>query len=501
MTRKSGCQTRTLWSAVITATMLLLLAGCPRPPAKPETPRGPARGYRGIVLACTTRTTDPSGSDISYQFDWGDNHQSEWSAPVPSGTAFADTHTYSEAGYFDVRVRARNSKNKVSAWSDPLTLLVDPGEGEPRWWFGYAPDPESPEDSAEFTGSTFALGLDGNLFISGGDMAALLSRNIRGNRRWEFIDQNYDEFATPVIMPDSTIIVGTSGGTLYRIKPNGLKREGWLAPPTFNADILTPVALGADNTIFLQTDGDSAYAISPNDGSRLWSFHRGGGNVPPVVGVDGTVYICQEETLYALDPSNGNPKWRFGMAQNITGAMAIDPGRSAIYVADEAGAFASVDLSDGTKNWQVELSDQPSPPVIGPNGIVYIYANSRLTAINPADGSFLWFYAPPLLGSGSAPAVSSDDRIYFLVVPDKKDRLTAADSLYCVNYQGERRWACGLGSGGGTDQISAPKIDADGYIYVGDGTRAWCVVGSGGPAQSPWPMYQRDFQNTGRARQ
>jgi len=484
---------------------VVLFAGCPRPPNKPETPRGPAVGRRGVVLACTTQTSDPAGGEIAYQFDWGDNRQSDWSAAVPGNTAFADTHTYAAAGLYEVKARARNSKGKVSAWSDPLSLPVDPGEGEARWWFGYAPDPEVPEDSAELSGTTFALGLDGNLYLSGGDMSALLSRNNLGGRRWEFLDPEFDEFGTPAVMPDSTILAGTGGGTLYRVKTNGTRHDGWLTPPVFNADILTPVAIGADNTIYLQTDADSTYALNPADGTKRWAFHRGGGSVPPVVGVDGTVYVCHEETLYALDPGTGAPKWRYGLPQNIASPPAIDPGRAAIYVGDEMGAFASVDLGDGSENWQTSAGDQPSSPVIGPDGTVYVCGSSRLSALDPDNGGADWLYAPPLLGIASTPALSSDDRIYFLVAVDKDRRggrdLAGSDSLYCVKYNGERRWACALGSGGGTDFLSAPKIDAEGYVYVSDGTCGWCVVGSGGPAQAPWPVYQHHFQNTGRARQ
>jgi outer membrane protein assembly factor BamB len=483
---------------------VLLFAGCPRPPNKPEAPRGPAKGKRGVVLSCTTQTTDPAGGDVAYQFDWGDTRQSQWSAALPGGTAFADTHTYTEIGVFQVKARAKNSKGKVSAWSDPLDLQVDPGEGEARWWFGYAPDPEAPEDSAELSGCTFALGLDGNLYVSAGDMAALLCRNGLGNRRWEFIDPDYDEFATPAIMPDSTILAGTGGGTLYRVKPNGIKHDNWLTPPVFAADVLTPAALGADNIIYVQTDADSAYAIEPADGTKRWAFHRGGGSVPPVVGVDGTVYVCQEETLFALDPGTGQPKWRYSLPQNIASPPAIDPGRSAIYVADEIGELASVDLGDGSENWKANVGDQPSAPVIGPDGTVYVCGAGWLYAVEPLGGGASILYQPPLVGGASTPALSADDRIYFLVVPDK-DRagglLTGSDSLYCVKYDGERRWACGLGSGSGADFLSAPKIDAEGYVYVCDGTRGWCVVGSGGPAQSPWPVFQHDFQNTGRARE
>jgi outer membrane protein assembly factor BamB len=99
--------------------------------------------------------------------------------------------------------------------------------------------------------------------------------------------------------------------------------------------------------------------------------------------------------------------------------------------------------------------------------------------------------------------VSADGYVYVLVMPNKKRlALQGSDSLYAVNADGSWRWSCGLGEGLSDPEytLSAPKIDASGLIYVGDGNRAWCVAGISAPAQSIWPVIHRDGQNTGRAR-
>ena len=103
----------------------------------------------------------------------------------------------------------------------------------------------------------------------------------------------------------------------------------------------------------------------------------------------------------------------------------------------------------------------------------------------------------------STPAVTADGYVYVLAVAGKKRlAMQGSDSLYAVNPDGTRRWACGLGEGLYDLEypLSAPKLDASGFIYVGDGSRAWCVAGVSAPAQSIWPMFQHDAQNTGRAR-
>lgn len=483
-------------AAIAAATLLVLLAGCPRPPAVPTSPRGPAKWIRHHVLACTTSTVDPSGSDVAYQFDWGDNSQSLWSDFIPGGTAFSDTHTWKNADIYHVRARAKNRNGRISEWSDPLVLQVDPNEGEVRWSFGYVPDPTAPEDSADLGGGTFCRGLDGSFYLSAGDAGGLLCRNAYGNRRWEFLDIHEDEMATPAVLSDSSIIVASDGGAVYALNPRGIRK--WTVQ--FSAGTVAPVAVGADNTIFLQTEDDTLYALSPADGTVRWRFHRGGGMVSPVVGTDGTVYACHDDSVFALDPTAGSVKWRHGMRQNISAPAAIDQVVGAIYVADEDGNVVSLGLGDGQPNWEAVVGSYPSAPVIGTDHTVYVCGGGSLHALR-AQGGTHWSYRPPLGGLCSAPAVSSDDRIYFLVVTDKKDRLQASDSLYCVRESdGTRRWACGLGSASGSDVVSSPKIDAEGYVYVADDTRGWCVVGSGGPAASVWPLYQHDFENTGRAR-
>ena len=108
-----------------------------------------------------------------------------------------------------------------------------------------------------------------------------------------------------------------------------------------------------------------------------------------------------------------------------------------------------------------------------------------------------------MTGVVSTPAITVDGYVYVLVVAGKKRlALQGGDSLYAVNPDGTRRWACGLGEGLSDPEyaLSAPKLDANGFIYIGDGFRAWCVAGLSAPAQSIWPTFQHDAQNTGRAR-
>ncbi|MEO0004794.1 MAG: PQQ-binding-like beta-propeller repeat protein [candidate division WOR-3 bacterium] len=480
--------------AAFTFICLFFLLGCPKPPLVPETPRGPTVGFKDVTLACTTSTTDPGGSEVSFQFDWGDNTRTEWSDWVAGGFAYVDTHTYTQTGEMKVRARAKNRKGRVSGWSQELTITISPGEGGVFWKFGY-PDPEDPEDSADFTAHTFGIGPEGQIYIGSGEIPALLCRKANGARRWEFIDVDEDEFAiAPTIGEDGTIYVGTEGGRFYALNPSGTIK--W--QKTFSAGIITPAALGG-GTIFLQTEDDSVFAIDAVTGERKWGFYAGGGIQAPVIGPDGTVFVSQEDTLFALDPGSGGVKWRYGMKGTVTVSPAIDVTRGALYVVDEDGWFVSLNLTDGSLNWETNVGSTPSFPVIGGDGTIYLTVVSALLALDPQNGGVKWDFIPPLQSEDlSMPAVSSEGIIYFLVI--SSGTTGEVDSLYAVNSDGSRRWATGLRLGSPGDFISAPKIDNSGLIYIGDGTSAFCIVGKGGPAPSSWPMFQGDIRNSGRAR-
>ncbi len=117
---------------VMLSALLVLLAvtGCDilggnKPPVKPPAPSGPDMRAIGIAGSYTAVTTDPENDSISYQFNWGaTNDTSAWSLFVKSGDSVKMSHTWDEAGTYEVKVRARDIKGKVSDWSPSLTVTV-----------------------------------------------------------------------------------------------------------------------------------------------------------------------------------------------------------------------------------------------------------------------------------------------------------------------------------------------------------------------------------------
>ena len=93
-------------------------------PYQPKKPSGPTSGRPNIDYTYTTSTTHPHNRNIRYMFDWGDGTTTEWIGPYKPGETVSATHSWSETGVYIVRVRAMDSRMKISEWSDPLVVTI-----------------------------------------------------------------------------------------------------------------------------------------------------------------------------------------------------------------------------------------------------------------------------------------------------------------------------------------------------------------------------------------
>ncbi len=297
---------RRLPPALLIALAALLVGACGKPPLVPGQPKGPSQWLRDIATACTTFSTDPSGAQVSYQFDWGDGSKSAWSQFTDGGVSFADTHSYTELGPFDIKVRAKNSK-KASKLSEPLSITVTPGEGNVSWSVAFT-DPEDPEDSSDFSLCSFALGADNTAYVAC-DYGAVIARKQSGSS-WKFVLPDFDAFtAAPVLADDGAIFIGCSNDTIYVLNSDGTPRYR----VNVGGAVYATGALGTDGTVYFQTEDSMVVGIKP-DGSQLGSFVTDGGNSAPVIGVDGTVYVAnQDGTVYALAPDLSVSKWTYNL--------------------------------------------------------------------------------------------------------------------------------------------------------------------------------------------
>jgi hypothetical protein len=94
------------------------------PPETPGPPDGPDEGVVNEEYEFSAVTTDPDEDQIYYNFSWGDETYSGWIGPVPSGTSVEESHAWDEAGDYDVKVKAKDTNDLDSEWSEVLHVTI-----------------------------------------------------------------------------------------------------------------------------------------------------------------------------------------------------------------------------------------------------------------------------------------------------------------------------------------------------------------------------------------
>jgi len=93
------------------------------PPDTPEQPEGNIYGKTNTEYTYSSSTTDSDPEDlIYYMWDWGDGEISDWTEPYHSGETCSLSHTWTDKGSYEIRVKAKDNYNYESDWSDPLEV-------------------------------------------------------------------------------------------------------------------------------------------------------------------------------------------------------------------------------------------------------------------------------------------------------------------------------------------------------------------------------------------
>ena len=71
--------------------------------------------------------TSTNGDDLEYLWDFDDETTQGWRGPYDSGEEISQTHAWTQAGDFDVRVKARIGGTQESSWSPVLVFSVSGG--------------------------------------------------------------------------------------------------------------------------------------------------------------------------------------------------------------------------------------------------------------------------------------------------------------------------------------------------------------------------------------
>lgn len=93
-------------------------------PQKPNKPVGPASGKIGTEYTYSTSAANPNENQRFYKWDWGDETYSDWLGPYNADEAIEASHTWSEKGSYEIKVKAKDVYDVESEWSDPLPVSM-----------------------------------------------------------------------------------------------------------------------------------------------------------------------------------------------------------------------------------------------------------------------------------------------------------------------------------------------------------------------------------------
>jgi outer membrane protein assembly factor BamB len=504
--------------------ILLILIGCSKnkPPNTPVSPSGPSSGVVSEQLSFSAHTTDPNDDDIAYQFEWGDDNLSSWSSYKSSGNSATKNHIYNSAGTYEVRVKAKDIKDKESEWSPGLQVEIVVANNPPNI-------PQAPSGlSSGFVDSTYnfsTLTTDPD----GDSVAYQFDWGDGKQSTWS----NYKPSGNSVSMDHSYSSEGT-----YNVKSKAKDKAGnesnWSNGHLISISSMTnsppntpPAPSGLSNNYTDSTCTFSTSTTDPNGDSISYQFDWGDGtysNWSNYVSSGDSVSMDHSyssgETYYvkakAKDEDGAESGWSSGHSITISipnrapNTPSKPSGISTGFV-DSTYSFSTLttdpdgdnvaykfDWGDGTySNWSnyVSSGNIVSMDHSYSSGGTY-YVKTKAKDQDGAESGWSsedsinifvkslekWSFLTggPIL---SSPAIGSDGTIY----------VGSEDSnLYAINPDGTQNWAFpteGFVS-------SSPAIGSDGTIYVGssddnlyainpNGTEEWAFSTGGDVHCSP----------------
>jgi hypothetical protein len=93
-------------------------------PENPEKPDGPSQGIILDEYSFTTSTIEPENEPIYFLFSWDDGTTSNWLGPYASNETVQSSHSWNEAGDYNITVKAKDENGTESDWSEPHTVHI-----------------------------------------------------------------------------------------------------------------------------------------------------------------------------------------------------------------------------------------------------------------------------------------------------------------------------------------------------------------------------------------
>jgi outer membrane protein assembly factor BamB len=339
---------------------------------------------------------------------------------------------------------------------------------------------------AGFSNSWPGLASDGeNAYLTTGQFVYAISLE-DGRQVWRYPEKSSNSLhfiAQPVVAPDGTIVIGSSGSDhrLVALDPASLSgdtvktpaekwifteaRSSWIAGVLILDDkVYAPNSDGMLYVLDLQDEFSSKSALQKIDlGGALWAQPSTDGNLVYISSVD--------HFLYGIDPDTYEFAWpAIDLGGAAPGTPLIGPDGS-LYIGSFASEVVKVDPASGkdtlltsTQGWVW------GGPVTDGENIYFGDLEGNLFAVDAASGNQSWSIQPdgPVTGS---PLLTNDAIIF----------VTESGSVYAVDQDGKIIWQRNVGGQiytspvTGADRIIVAPMQAEFSLAVldTDGNQVW----------------------------
>ncbi|MFY9527721.1 MAG: PQQ-binding-like beta-propeller repeat protein [Candidatus Acidiferrales bacterium] len=339
-----------------------------------------------------------------------------------------------------------------------------------------------------------ALDSESTLYVGSRD-GYLYAIDSSGALKWKF--ETGPIQSSPTLGPDEAVYVTNTRGKLYAINHTGTKR--WETELTGGRINYYASGNAIDSDFVYTFCAVALCSTEVENGSRRWYSDRvATQSGVPVILPSGTIAVLGRTWLKGVG-RDGALQWVYppvagnadGRRQSpsyayVQASLAAGPD-DVLYAGTATGSLLAVGMG-GQLKWEFKASIamEATPPVIGSDGTIYFATrDGRLYAVDP-DGAKKWDVDT---GSWmvSSPALAADGTIYVI----------SGYAVVAVSPEGKKEWSAGFDASLGLSPTLAPYgtiyvATASGAIYAFPGT-------AGGLMASPWPKYQRDLANSGRA--
>lgn len=287
------------------------------------------------------------------------------------------------------------------------------------------------------------LGHDGTIYVGSLD-GQFVALNPDGSLKWRY--SAGQKIYPSALVVGTSVIFGTHRKELVSLSLEGEPR--WKLPVQDVVD--ASATLGPDGRLYIVANG--AYAVDLLGRLRWHRPTAGHVRTAPVIHPARLVIIgTTEGTLLALRP-DGSVAWEVPLGGAIEGAASVDDdGR--IYAGTGRGEVVQVDES-GEVKWRFATGDEVrATPAVARDGTIIVGSYDRhVYAITPT-GALRWKVATGGRVRASA-RIDADGRIYV----GSQDNF-----LYCIDPNGALLWRYNVGQ----DVDSTVEIGADGTLYFG----------------------------------